>query len=120
MYTRIQGLEEKLYYTCQVPSQLGVHTFDSPELIRELPRAGLPQFCALDPDPSLGEPHTWFASGRAPENTTPSQRERGYVTQLDVECAAVSAQNGEPDRLTVKLNTFATTYLKELLTLAIT
>ena len=39
------GQEDNVDYTCAIPFQVGIRAFDSLDLLTELPKAGLPEYC---------------------------------------------------------------------------
>lgn len=80
-------------FMCSVPYSVGVRSLSSLDLIHELPRIGLPQFC-------------WPGSGRAePLMIREGPGAIAYTT--DVVCASL-AKSTEAETLRIKLNRFAT------------
>jgi hypothetical protein len=105
------------HYLCEIPYTVGVREFDSLDLKKELPKAGLPQFCRQDDPPvTASEPNGPAAQAIALWVNTrfldarTGKEVRGWTTlanMVDVECAALARQQPEPDRLTVRLNEYA-------------
>jgi hypothetical protein len=86
-----RGRENDGTYLCQIPFAVGPRVFESIDLRRELPKLGLPQFCAEPGRGNMGgPPFVVFAKvarrlgGREHLVLVPT------VTDVDVECSSVS------------------------------
>ena len=103
-------------YSCEIPYSVGVRQFDSLDLRKELPKAGLPQFCRHDkldlteltPEGDGAQAFAiWVNQPFADASTGKQVRAWTTVANLvDVECAAITFQPGA-ERLTVRLNKYA-------------
>lgn len=105
------------HYFCAIPYTVGVREFDSLDLRKELPKAGLPQFCRRD-EPSV---MTSLPNGPAAQafaiwvntrflNSRTGKEARAWATLaniVDVECAALEREASGLERLTVRLNRYA-------------
>jgi hypothetical protein len=101
-------------YLCEVPYSVGIRELESLDLSKELPKAGLPQFCR-QPEPRImqnGNPAQAFAiwvNQRFLDGRT-NKEARGWTTLanvVDVECAAITKQGSVADMLAVRLNEYA-------------
>lgn len=102
-------------YLCEIPYAVGVRKFDSLDLRKELPKAGLPQFCRPD-EPGLtasGGPAAQAVAiwGNTAFIDAVSKKEtHGWTTLAnanDVECAALGRLGKGSERLTLRLNRYA-------------
>ena len=84
----------------RVPFGLGRATFSSLDLRRELPAANFPQFCR--PISPSGEAFLVLHDGAA------------VATTVDIECATVVRDSTGAERLTVRLNDYATKLLSDV------
>ena len=105
-------------YLCEIPYSVGLRSFDSLDLRKELPRSGLPQFCRQDdPPPTASQPNgpaaqafvIWATRQPFLDNRTGKevQTRTTLANIIDVECAAIGAQRSGPALLTVRLNKYA-------------
>ena len=87
-------------YYCRIPFDVGLRKFTSLDLRRELPLAGLPQFCR--PISRTGEPlliqHEGFP----------------LATTVDVQCAGIIHKPTGRDTLTLRLNQYAAHQVKQV------
>ena len=105
------------HYLCEIPYAVGVREFDSLDLRKELPKAGLPQFCREDdPENSVSMPDGPPAQAVAFWASTPfvdgrtGKEVRAMATianAIDIECATLEEQRQGPAQLTVGLNKYA-------------
>jgi hypothetical protein len=93
------------FYSCRIPSAVGVRVFRALDLRSELPKVGLPQFCGPD-ETAVTMP---TPDGPVSEGFSVKTSSQGHplANSVDVECAAIMTDGGGPPRLTVRLNTFA-------------
>lgn len=105
------------HYLCEIPYSVGVREFDSLDLRKELPKAGLPQFCRQDeppltdsaPNGPAAQVFALWVNQRFLDGRT-NKQVRAWVTlanAVDVECASIKQQQSGPDLLTVRLNKYA-------------
>jgi hypothetical protein len=47
----LQMGKQKQVFVCKIPFDAGMRTFDSPDLMKELPKEGLPQYCGKEAPP---------------------------------------------------------------------
>ncbi|MFI5176126.1 MAG: hypothetical protein ACHQKY_14795 [Terriglobia bacterium] len=104
------------YYFCEIPYSVGVRAFDSLDLRKELPKAGLPQFCRKDDPPFIsGKPAgpgaqafaIWANTLDSRPNKEVRVEGRLLANIVDIECASVEPQRAGPPILTVRLNEYA-------------
>jgi len=81
-------------YFCSIPFSVGIRRFATIDLMRELPEAGLPQFC-----------HSIYLHG---EPLMIREGAMNLVTTVDVLCASVAQAEDSAPVLTIQLNSFAT------------
>lgn len=105
------------HYLCEIPYSLGVRQFDSLDLRKELPKAGLPQFCGQDfppvsatmPDGNAAQAFSIWGKESFIDKRSKSEA-RVWTTLanvVDVECAAISSVRPGTEQLTVRLNEYA-------------
>lgn len=105
------------HYLCEIPYTVGVREFDSLDLRKELPKAGLPQFCRQDdppltanaPDGPAAQAIELWVNTRFLDGLT-GKEARAWTpvaNMVDVECAELHRQQVRPERLTVRLNEYA-------------
>jgi hypothetical protein len=80
-------------YFCRIPFSVGTRRFETLNLMRELPNAGLPQFC-----------HSIYLHG---EPLMIREGPMDLVTTVDVTCASIDQAVGPEPVLTIELNSFA-------------
>jgi len=103
-------------YTCGIPYSVGVREFESLDLIAELPKAGLPQFCWRPEPLRMQTPRDgnqivafaiWVGRGFVDARTNTSRLSWGLLANVvDVECASMTTQPGGRRELTVRLNRY--------------
>ncbi len=101
-------------YFCEVPYSVGVRQFASIDLRKELPRAGLPQFCRKDepgnvPQPDGPEAAAFSLSVNLPFIDANNKEAKGFTTLaniVDVVCASLKPRPAGPDELTVRFNDY--------------
>jgi|SRR5271167_1256472 len=82
-------------YVCFVPFAVGKQAFDSLDLMHELPKLGLPEFCR--PDTTTGDLLMIV-----------DKKFRGVVTSVDVQCVAIERDVSGEETLIFRLNQYAT------------
>lgn len=81
-------------YTCLIPFSVGPRVVKSLDLMHELPKHGLPQFCRPD-------------HGMADALMLVYREYRDVASSVDVQCAAVQRDGDGGESLTFRLNSFA-------------
>jgi hypothetical protein len=87
-------------YFCRVPFSVGIRRFQSLDLISELPKAGLPEFChpiLIDGEPLLIQ-----------------EGPRVVATTVDVTCASLSQTSDGKPQLVARLNPYAAKLVQEV------
>ena len=87
-------------YLCRIPFSVGKRELESLDLLHELPRLGLPQFCKT--------------IGRTGEAFMLLENFEDVVTTVDVEKATISHDNAGHETLTFRLNQYATDLATEV------
>ncbi len=80
-------------YVCSIPFSVGIRRFETFDLMRELPNAGLPQFC-----------HSTYIHG---EPLMVREGPTILVTTVDITCASIAPVVDSEPVLTIELNSFA-------------
>jgi hypothetical protein len=88
-------------YFCRIPFSLGLREFDSLDLMSELPRSGLPQFCR--PESRTGEAFLVLEKGS------------DVATTVDVECATLERGPSGAELLSVRLNRYASDLIRNVI-----
>jgi hypothetical protein len=96
-------------YLCRIPFAVGIKSFSSIDLKRELPQSGLPQFCRVE-------------SRNGEQLVIRKESFRGELrvlsdpvaTTVDVECATIEHEKDGRELLTLKLNKYAADLVKEV------
>ncbi len=102
------------HYLCEIPYSVGVREFGSLDLRKELPKAGLPQFCRKD-EPAVTSDGPEAQALAVWVNTlffneSAKKESRAWTTLaniVDVECASIKPQAKGPPVLTLRLNEYA-------------
>lgn len=96
-------------YLCRIPFAVGIRSFSSIDLKRELPQSGLPQFCRAE---SRNREQLQIQK----ESFRGELRVLGpsVATTVDVECATIGREKDGRELLTLKLNKYAADLVKEV------